>query len=161
MGTTATPFAAGYTASKAQSGLGSLLQVNGGGASPPTWTTIGEVIEGTMSPKNLFDDTTNLQSTAKEFLAVLPDPGKVTMTMNRVSNDPGQVFMQGSFQNRTRLQYQLVLPVNVAAGQTTTGDVYGFLAYVEDLAPDIKTDKKLVSKFTLQVTGGITLTVGT
>jgi hypothetical protein len=145
-----------YTGSKAQSGLGSTLQVNATGASPPTWTLVGEVIEGTMSPKNLFDDTTNLQSTAKEFLAVLPDPGKVTMSMNRVSNDPGQVIIQTSFQNRTRLQYQLVLPVNTVAGQTTTGDIYSFLAYVEDLAPDIKTDKKIVSKFTLQVTGGIT-----
>ena len=58
------------------------------------------------------------------------------------------------------VQWQLVLPINFAAGQTATGDTYGFLAYVETLQPDFKTDKKIVSKFDLQITGAVSFVPG-
>jgi hypothetical protein len=148
-------FGMAYTASEAQSGLGTLLQINTSGDSPPSWTTINEVIDFSMSGKNMFDDTTNMQSTAKEFLATLPDPGKLTCTMNRVSTDAGQKAIFNAFNTRNRMNFQIVLPINYAAGQTTTGDTYSFLAYVETLQPDFKTDKKVVSKMDLQITGGV------
>jgi len=120
------------------------------------WVNIGEVTDAGFSDKNMFDDTTNLQSTAKEFLAILADPGKLTCTVNRVSTDTGQADVLTSFHAASRLTYQVLFPVNLAAGQTTTGDARQFLAYVEQISPDVKTDKKITSKFTLQITGPIT-----
>lgn len=149
-----------YTASKSQTGQGTIIQVNATGTSPPTWVVIGEPLSCTFSDKNMFDDSTNLQSVAKEFLATLKDPGKLSVDLNRVSSDAGQLALETSYNAQSRLSYQVVLPINTVAGQTTQGDTYTFLAYVEHLTPDIKTDKKVVSKFELQITGPITFAIG-
>lgn len=151
-----------YTSSKAQTSQGTIIQVNPTLASPPVWVVIGEPLKIQFGDKNVFDDSTNLQSTAKEFLAVLPDPGLLAVDLNRVSNDAGQTAVSASFHANppTRLQYQVVMPINTAAGQATTGDTYTFLAYVESLAPDVNTDKKVMTKFSLRVTGPITFVAG-
>jgi hypothetical protein len=126
--------------------------------SPPVWVTIGEPLEITFSDKNMFDDITNLQSTAKEFLIILPDPGILTVNLNRVSSDPGQAALRASYANGTRLPYQVLLPKT--GGQVTSGDVYTFLAYVEQFSPEVKTDKHITTVFHLRITGPITFTVG-
>jgi len=153
---------AAYTSSKSQSSQGTTIQVNATNTSPPTWVPIGEPLDVVFGDKNVFDDSTNLQSTAKEYLALLRDPGKVQINLNRVSTDPGQAALNTSFRANppTRLQYLVTLPINTVAGQTTTGDTYQFLAYVEEFTPEVRTDKKISSRFTLQVTGDITFVEG-
>ena len=155
-------FGMSYTASQSQSGQGTKLEINQGNASPPVWTQIAEPLGCMFGDKNMFDDSTNLSSTDKEFLAILRDPGKVSVDLNRVSSDPGQVKVNADFRANppTRSQYRVTLPINTAAGQSSTGDTFVFLGYVDTYTPDIKTDKKVVSKFTIQVTGAITFTQG-
>lgn len=149
-----------YAGSKAQTSQGTSIWVNAGAASPPTWVYIGECLGAKFSDKAQFDDSTNLASTAKEFLSTLDDPGKVNITLNRVSTDAGQVILAASKAAKRRDQYAVVLPINTVAGQTTTGDQRVFLAYVEAFSPQIEVNKKITSMFDLQVTGGIADTEG-
>lgn len=145
-----------YTGSKSQSSQGVVINVNATNASPPVWVKIGECLGVKFSDKAMFDDSTNLDSTAKEFLSVLPDPGKVQGKLNRVSTDAGQAVLKTSYNAGTRLLYQVVFPINLVAGQTVQGDIRQFLAYVESIAPDIGVNKKIDSDFSLQITGAIT-----
>ncbi len=151
-----------YTSSQSQSSQGTKLEINQGNASPAVWTQVEEPLNCMFGDKNMFDDSTNLSSTDKEFLAILRDPGKVSIDVNRVSSGAGQIKINADFRANppTRSQYRVTMPINTAAGQSSTGDTYVFLAYVDTFSPDVKTDKKVVSKFTLQVTGAITFTVG-
>lgn len=145
-----------YTASKAQTSQGTLIYINPANASPPNWIKIGEPLNAEFSDKKNFDDSTNLESTAKEFLPILPDPGKLNVDLNRVSTDTGQAALQSDYTSGQRSQYKVVFPINTEAGQTTAGDERRFLAYVEQLSPSIKVDKKITTKFMLQITGAIT-----
>jgi hypothetical protein len=166
-----------YNSSLAQSSQGTIIQIDdnpggpggvGGSGSPATWLTINEVKKITFSNKNMFADVTNTQSTAKEFLPVLQDPGKCECEVNRVSTDPGQGLLQNAFTGTvvagvpvpTKCLFRVVFPINIAAGQTTQGDIWQFLAYVEQLSPDLGVDKPVTSKFTLQITNGITVIEG-
>jgi len=158
----ALPAAPAYTGSKSQSSQGSYIYVNPTNASPPEWVPIGEPLKMVFNDKNVFDDATNLQSQAKEFLATLPDPGKLEVDLNRVSTDAGQAALQASKSASppTKLPYLVVLPLNGPAGQTTTPDSATFEAFVESLHPEINADKKIISRFSLQISGPITWTEG-
>jgi len=147
-----------YAGSKAQTSQGTCIWVNPSGSSPPTWVFIGECLGAQFSDKNMFDKSTNLQSTAEEFLALLSDPGKLNVELNRVSTDAGQAALSASYHATppTRLQYLVVFPINEAAGQTTQGDSRTFLAYVEEFSPQIKVNTRITTKFTLQISGPIT-----
>lgn len=148
-----------YAGSKAQSSQGVGIWVNfsaGVGTSPPTWVFIGEALGAEFSDKLMFDDSTNLQSTAKEFLPVLADPGKLTVDLNRVSTDLGQAALQALNTSGVRTGFAVVMPINLAAGQATAGDQRTFQAYVEEFHPVVKVNTKITSKFTLQISGGIT-----
>jgi hypothetical protein len=145
-----------YSGSKAQSSQGTGIWVNPTNASPPVWVFIGEAMGAKFSDKTQFDDSSNLQSTQKEFLPILPDPGKLSVTLNRVSTDAGQAALAASKAAQTRLQYAVVFPINTAAGQSSAGDQRLFLAYVESLSPQIEVNKKITSAFDLQITGPIT-----
>lgn len=146
-----------YTGSKAQTSQGTSIWVQTA-ASPVTWVFIGECLGATFSDKNMFDKSTNLQSTAEEFLALLQDPGKLNIELNRVSTDAGQAALSTSYHNAppTKLPYSVVFPVNTAAGQSTTGDQRNFNAYVEDFSPQVKVNTRITTKFTLQISGAIT-----
>lgn len=145
-----------YTGSKKQTSQGTGLWVNPTLASPPVWVFIGECQGAKFSDKQMFDDSTNLQSTAKEFLGILPDPGKLNVMLNRVSTDAGQAVLLASQKAGTRLPYALVFPINVPAGQSTAGDQRLFNAYVEALSPQVEKNKGIDSTFDLQISGPIT-----
>ena len=153
-----------YTSSKAQTSQGTLLQVDNaiGSGSPLSLVPVYECKNLTFSNKNMFDDVTNLQSTAKEFLAVLQDPGKLTFDLNRVDNDPGQAVLQNLFaiQPPPKVLFTVTFPINTAAGQSSAGTQWQFLAYVESISPDVKVDKAIQAKGVLQITNGITVIEG-
>jgi hypothetical protein len=146
-----------YTSSQSQTSQGVLLQIKTV-LSPVTWTTVGELLKGKFDDKNIFDDSTNTQSLAKEFLPVLPDPGKFDFTVNRVSTDAGQAALVAAKAAvpPTLLPMRVLFPVNTAAGQSTMGDQRTFSAYVEQLSPDIEVNKKITSSGMLQISGPIT-----
>lgn len=154
------PTAPAYTGSKSQTSQGTTVWVNTSATSTPTWVFIGECLSVKFSDKAQFDDSSNLQSAAKEFLSTLPDPGKCEIDLNRVSTDAGQAVLLASRVNVTRLPYSVVFPINTLGGQTTTGDQRNFLAYVESLSPQIETNKRIMNKFSLQITGAITDVAG-
>lgn len=139
-----------YSNSAAQAGYGSSLQINNGGASPPSWVTVGEVVDLTQANyENLTDDVTNLQSLAQEFIATLLNPGMWDFTVNRVTSDAGQNDLVQAFNTKVLKQYRVVLPL--AAGQSTIGDSYVFYALVQKYAVSIKPDKKISISVSLKV----------
>jgi hypothetical protein len=150
-----------YTGSQAQSGDGTLLEINTGTASTPTWTAVGEITDLQQSGKsNKTDDTTNLQSTAEEFIPTLLAPGKWALTLNRVAGDAGQVAVKASFDAKTLKQYRITLPMLPA--QVTNGDRYAFTALVEEFndLSSVKADKKVTTQAALKVSGSIPFTAG-
>ena len=77
-------------------GSGATLQL-GSGASPQVYTTIAEVLRcGPIGSTNPEVDVTNLDSTAKEYIAGLADGNTVEFTMNWVSGNAQQQSLRSS-----------------------------------------------------------------
>lgn len=155
------PTPVNYAGSQAQTSQGTTLWVNynpatGAGTSPPNWLQIGEPTNATFSDKNEFDESTNLSSQAKEFVAVLPDPGGLDVELNRVSENAGQNAVQASYHANppSLLTYLVVFPQEPT--QASFPDAREFKAYVESISPDIKVNKIIKSKFKLKISGPIT-----
>lgn len=71
-------------------GSGSTLQL-GSGASPQVYTTIAEVLRcGPIGSTNPEVDVTNLDSTAKEYIAGLADGNTVEFDMNFIAGNTQQ-----------------------------------------------------------------------
>ena len=105
-----------YTGTKSQSGNQTIVNINTGTASSPTWVLVGEIADFTQSgTQNKSDDATNLQSTAEEFIPTILTPGKFAGTMARVSGNAGQVAVKASFNAvpPTQVQYQIVIPLSL------------------------------------------------
>lgn len=149
-----------YTLSQSQGGLGLQLQINISGNSPPTWTAVGELITLARGDMREFDDATNMQSLAREALPTIMNPGKWSFVCNRVSNDAGQASMRNAFLTGNRMEYRIVFPVNRASGQTTTGDVVGFFAFLEKFTETIQIEKIIKLDGSFQVTNLPTYTQG-
>lgn len=152
-----------YTTSQSQTGLGTLIQINTGTITTPTWTTIGEITKSNLSgKKNNFDDVTNLQSLAEEFLATISTSGTFHLTYNRVSTNTGQTAVVTAWTGAAKTQFKITLPINTAAGQSSQGDTFVFLAYVEELndVGQLEPKKAIVSETTLKATGAYTFTEG-
>jgi hypothetical protein len=147
------PVPPAYTGSKSQTSQGTAIWASNP-TSPLAYVFIGECLGATFSDKLMFDKSTNLQSTAEEFLPVLADPGKLEVDLNRVSTDPGQTLLTAARAAGTRLAWSVVFPLEI--GQTTSGDQRNFLGYVESQAPQIKVNTRITSKFSVQISGGIT-----
>lgn len=113
-------------------GAGSTLQL-GSGASPQVYTTIAEVLRcGPIGSTNPEVDVTNLDSTAKEYIAGLADGNTVEFDLNYIAGNTQQSSLRssqaaGSTVNlrmvwptspNTNAQFDLVL-LNFQMGETT------------------------------------------
>jgi len=114
--------------------LGKLATLQlGSGASPQVYTTIAEVLRvGPIGATNPEVDVTNLDSTAKEYIAGLADGNTVEFDMNWISGNTQQASLRtsqasGSTVNLrmvwqtsplTRAQFDLVL-LTFEIGETT------------------------------------------
>ena len=113
-------------------GSGSTLQL-GSGASPQVYTTIAEVLRcGPIGSTNPEVDVTNLDSTAKEYIAGLADGNTVEFDMNWIAGNTQQQSLRtsqaaGSTVNlrmvwstspNTNAQFDLVL-LGFEMGETT------------------------------------------
>lgn len=75
-------------------GAGATLQL-GSGASPQVYTTVAEVLRcGPIGSTNPEVDVTNLDSTAKEYIAGLADGNTVEFEMNWVAGNTQQVALR-------------------------------------------------------------------
>ena len=149
-----------YTGSKAGIGLGTVLSINTGTPTTPTWTPVAELKQINQSGRQVAtEDITNFASSAKEFIPTLLDAGTWDLAGSRISGDAGQVAMEAAFQGLTLQMFQIVLPK--AGGETSTGDKFAFAALIQDLNYSITVEKAVTFTAKLKVSGNITVTVGT
>ena len=81
----------------------------GDGASPEVFTAVGDVvsISGPAITKDEIE-TTALDSTAKEFIGALDDPGELTMELNWNPQDVGHVGLRVDAEGNTVKNYRVV-----------------------------------------------------
>jgi hypothetical protein len=148
-----------YTGSLAGIGLGSVLSINTGTASTPTWTAVGELRKLNLTGRQAGTaDTTNFASAAREFKPTLIASGTWDIEGNRVGGDAGQVAMEAAFVGLAMKQFKIQLPISGA--QTTTGDSFTFTALVEELDYSVEVDKVVMLTGKLKVSGVLTETAG-
>ena len=147
-----------YTQSKAGIGLGTILSIGTAGATP-TFTTVGELKTLNQSGRQVStEDTTNLQSSAKEFIPTLVDSGTWDISGNRIGADAGQIAMEAAFSGLTLLPFKIQMPKQ--GTQTTAGDSFSFNALVQEVNYSISVDKAVTFTAKLKVSGAITETPG-
>ena len=96
----------------AQLGSGATLKL-GSGASPQVYTTIAEVIRcGPIGSTNPEVDVTNLDSTAKEYIAGLADGNNVEFDMNFLGNNAQQVSLRTSQAAGSTVNVQMTWPTS-------------------------------------------------
>lgn len=93
-------------------GSGATLQL-GSGASPQVYTTIAEVLRcGPIGSTNPEVDVTNLDSTAKEYIAGLADGNTVEFEMNWVAGNTQQQSLRTSQAAGSTVNLKMVWPVS-------------------------------------------------
>jgi predicted secreted protein len=148
-----------YVGSKAGIGLGTQLSIDTGTSGSPTWTLVAEIKTIAQSGRQVAkEDTTNMQSSASEFIPTLLTSGQWKVTGSRIGSDAGQLAMETAFAALALKGFQIVLPKE--NGQTTSGDTFAFTALIEDLNYDIEFNKSVTFTATLTVSGAITVTAG-
>ena len=150
-------------ASKAQAGRGTVVSIGGvvGSGSQGTYTVLGELNSFPLkAPKFQFEDVTSFDSGLDmEYLSTIRGDGSVTLSMNRVGSDAGQLVIQGAAGNGSLYAFKVVLPLT--ATQSTTGDTYTFNAYVLSTGDiDISPTKKIGLSVDLKISGPVTLVTG-
>jgi hypothetical protein len=144
-----------YTGSKGQVGLRTILSI---GSTP---TVVGEVKSLKLNGRKWdTDDSTNMQSLAKEFISTIQDPGEWDIDFTRVSNDVGQIALEAAFASGAITTFTIQLPVNTKAGQSTTGDKFAFNALVTEVPYNFETTKIDSGSCKLKMSGPMTITVG-
>ena len=137
-----------------QEGMGSLIAIGTQGGSP-TYTQIGGNTEiEPPQPKWGKEDVTTLPIGAsgttpptltganflRKFLKTLQDGGEPKLTGFWQSGDPGQIALYAAYNQPSNSTYgsvypfKIILPVNLAGGQLTTGDTLTFSAHVMEFA---------------------------
>lgn len=144
-----------YTGSKAQAGRGSSLSI---GATP---TEIGEVASCSPTGNEWeYVDTSNFDSGVnEEFISTMRNNGTFRVQGNRVAADAGQVLVESDYNTGGSSTYTLSLPKT--ASQTTSGDKYVFLAFVQSRTFTVGVKEKISYDLTLKVSGAVTFTTGT
>lgn len=124
---------------------------SGGTATPVTYSVVGEVTDwdGPGGAAAVFD-VTHLTSTAKEKMTGLMDEGQITLTMNYVPTDTGQLAVTAARITRAATNCKLVFP-----DLTTT---QAFSARVVEFSSSGGLDGKIVGSITLEISGQVTLT---
>lgn len=151
-------------------GLGSALSIGTQGGTP-TFTAIGKAKKITPpQPKWGTEDTTTLDAgpaATRTFMKTLLDPGEISVEGLYESADAGQTALQAAFlavsnsTNGAAYPFKLALSVDLAGGQTTTGDTFTFSALVTDFAiVDVEVDKPFTFKATLKITGAVNGVLG-
>ncbi|MGE3932353.1 MAG: phage tail tube protein [Rhodospirillaceae bacterium] len=131
--------------SDAVTGNGTIVYRETTGASPSSFTAIGEVksIQGPGGSPTIID-VTHLTSTGREKLAGLLDEGQITMTMNRLSGDAQQNGLLTDRINRTRRGFRIIFP---------DAEQFDFMAFVTGATFSTGVDQARELQVTLEVTG--------
>lgn len=139
-------------ATQAISAYGTLLK-RGDGGFPETFTTVPEVrsISGPTMETDEADVTTHSSAAAgafREFILTLIDAGTIEFEINYVPTDTVHTGIRNDFLNRTKRNWQMVLPGNV---QTIS-----FAGYVKTAPLEFPVDDAITMKITIRLTGQVT-----
>jgi len=146
-----------YNGTKGQVGLGTILSI-GSGSTP---AVVGEVKSLKLNGRKWdTDDATNMQSLAKEFVSTIQDPGEWDIDFTRVPSDVGQTALEAAFASGAITAFTIQLPVNIKAGQSTTGDKFSFNALVTEVPYTFETTKIDAGSCKLKMSGPMTVTLG-
>lgn len=122
---------------------------SGGTATPVTWTKFGDVKDINPSGASVNEiDTTDLDSTGKEFFPGLPDNGEVTLEVNYVPTDAGQDACRTVFEAMEVKGYKITSP----QGTTYTFDA---LAKNFPTIPKASVDGVQSGTITLKISGSV------
>jgi hypothetical protein len=136
-------------------------------ASTPTGIAILQLKTFSMpQQKWAFDDVTNVSSptigvgTAKESLLTLLDLGEFSAEGIFLPSDPGLVAVQTAFESGLPNQFQIQL--GLLPGQSTSGNVYEFNAWVSSnpIPTNVSVDKAIAWKMDLKLATIMTITLG-
>lgn len=96
-------------------------------ATPTAWIKVGQItnIKGSSSAAPDIE-VTDLDSTQKEFLTGLPDPGTVSMDAYCVDSDSGLAAMEASFNAATSKNYKITFPSGSTPIRTFAASVRSF-----------------------------------
>jgi hypothetical protein len=133
---------------KAATGKGTVLSIGTPGTGE-TFTSILQVKTFKLSgQKWTYEDITNMGSpslgvgTLKESLPTLVDAGELALSGIFLPSDPGQLAAAAAFGTGLLMDFKLQLPINAAAGQVATGNLYAFSGFVQEQPiPDLQYDK--------------------
>lgn len=122
---------------------------SGGTATPVTFTQVKEVKDFKPSGAQVSKiDVTNLDSTAKEYVAGLVDNGDFSMSVNYVAGDAGQAACKVAFEASLTKTFKIVAP---------NADTFTFSAFVMKFpeVPSGAVDGVLMGDMTVQITGSV------
>ena len=146
--------------SNATSTTGLKLQRGAGNGPPETFTTIGEVTDFSGPSESVEQiDVTSFDSTAKEYIASLPDSGEVTFGVNFVGSNAQQQGLRSDLRAGTVRNFKIIIKDDaLEAGCTTVA----FAAIVKNLdGPTGGVNAPITMKVTLKVSGQPTWTYNT
>jgi hypothetical protein len=145
-----------------QIGLGMTISIGTLGGSPTYTAILGNTKIVPPEPSWGTEDVTTLDAANpyRQFIKALLDQGEAEGSGFWESADPGQIALYAAFlapsnqANGANYPFKLVLPVNKAGGQTTTGDTATFSALVTKFAMgEGDPGKPIPYKFTLKING--------
>jgi hypothetical protein len=129
-------------------GAGSSLKL-GDGASPEVFTKIAEVLRvGAIGQSAAEIDVTSLDSTAKEYIAALPDGETVSITMNFVGGTQQNALRDGV---RTTKNFVMEFSDNTKA--TFSMVILGFLR--DETSPESQLTASVNGRITGPITWGV------
>lgn len=99
-------------------------------------------------------DVTNLQSTAKEKMIGLYDGGQISLNVNWVATNDGQIKLRESLVKRTK--GSLLIQLSTA----TTAQKINLEGYVIGMNVNGAVDNVLKGDFSIAITGGASFTTG-
>jgi hypothetical protein len=99
-------------------------------------------------------DVTNLQSTAKEKMIGLYDGGQISLNVNWVATNDGQIKLRESLVKRTK--GSLLIQLSTA----TTAQKISLEGYVIGMNVNGAVDNVLKGDFSIAITGGASFTTG-
>jgi hypothetical protein len=116
-------------------------------------------VASSTGQKWTLEDITNFNSMQyMEYLKTLLDTGKIPLTFNRVSTDPGQKQLYTAFLDSVAYEFQISLPLN--QDQVTTGDSLTFAGLVDEWNDTVQVGKVIKTAAGIQRTGAITPVAG-
>lgn len=138
--------------SNAISAYGTLLKRGDGGA-PETFTTVPEV--GTISGPSMETAETEVtthssaaQGAFREFILTLIDAGTLEFPINYVPGNAVHQAMRSDWLNRTKRNWQLVLPGGV--------ETISLTGYIKSAPFEFPMDGPITQKLTIRLTGAVT-----